>query len=392
MLDPEPSVLAPSRRRAATIALATTLFTYLTAEVFVAGALDPMHRELRVSEAAVGSLTSVYAAVAAGAILPVSALTRRLPARWLLAGAMLVLAVTSALCAIAETLPLMLAARSIAALCHGAVWASVPAVAAWIAPGGAARATARVFVGASAGSVLGAPAVAAVAGIWDWRAAAAGLATLSMLCAVLLVVALPAGRPEADTDRGREEGRRTRLPGHQRVLAWCGLVVLIAAAHLAAFTYVSDTATDARIGAPLLPAVLLAMGMAGLMATLIAGRLHDTHPRAAVVGALVVLALGFGLVGVSVAGRWPIVLVVGAVVWSAAYTSLTVSMQASVLHDAPGWGRRASAWYVLAFQLGIAGGAAAGGMFHGAARPLASGVAVVLALVAVLAHGRAHRR
>ncbi|GAB2542239.1 MFS transporter [Brachybacterium huguangmaarense] len=373
------------RSRLAIIALGLSLFTYLTAEVFVAGALGPMSRDLGVSAAATGALTSVYAIVAAIAILPVSAVTRRLPVRVLLPSAMLVLAITSAVCALADSLPTMMLARCAAALFHGVVWASVPAVAAWIAPGSPGRATASVFVGASAGSVLGAPSVAAVAEVSTWRAASAALAVLAVVCTAALAVSLPPGRPEPDAPTASNTPRRRTgwPPGTGRIVMWCGLVVLVAAAHLAAFTYVSEIARAAGLGASLLPGLLLAMGAAGLASTLVAGRLHDRHPRAVTPGTLAVLVVAFAVVAVSVREGSPGALVVGAVAWSASYTAQTVSMQASVLDDAPGWGRRASAWYVLAFQVGIALGAAGGGALSGAMRPGAAGASAALALLVV---------
>lgn len=377
------------RRHLAIAALGLALFTYLTAELFVAGALGPMQRDLGASAAAIGSLTSVYAIVAALAILPVSAMTRRLPIRALLPGAMLVLAATSVVLAAADSLATMIVARSIAALCHGVVWSSVPAVAAWIAPGSPGRATAAVFLGSSAGSVLGAPTVAAIAAAWSWRAAAAGLAVLALISVVALASCLPPGRPEPE-ERVESScaGRRGRPPGMGRVLRWCGLVVMVASAHLAAFTYVSETAREAGLDARVLPALLSAMGVAGLAATLGAGRLHDRHPGAVTPGALAVLVIAFAAVAAAVDLRWSVLLVVGAVAWSAAYTGLTVTMQASVLVDAPGWGRRASAWYVLAFQVGIAAGAASGGALSGAARPAAAGTAAALALLVLAVTGR----
>lgn len=372
---PRGRTVTDARRAWAFAALAGMLFVFLIAEVFVTGALGPMRRDLGASAGQVGSLVTVYAVVAAVSIVPMTAGTSRLPVPALMPLSMLVLAASCAVVAWADSLAWMVLARAAAALCHGVVWASAPAVAAWLAPGRPGRATARVFLGAAAGNVLGAPAVAAVSASAGWRSASLGLAVLSLAIAVVLRAVLPGGRPEE-----RDGGSRSRpARSVRRVRLWCALVVLIAAAHLAAFTYVSELAEAAGIPTRLLPVLLLVMGASGLAATSLAGGLLDRRPAATLL-----VALGLMALGLAAAAGPGAVFVAGALAWTAAYSALTVAMQAGVLRDAPTWSRAASAWYVLAFQVGIAAGAALGGVLGGADRPLASSGLVVAALAVVI--------
>ena len=251
----------------AALALALMLFLYLTAEVFTAGALLPMARSLGVGAGAVGMLVMVYAVVAAVTILPMAALTTRVTPRRMLTTAMLLLALSQAGIALAPSLSWVVLLRGLSAMCHGAVWASAPTVAAALLPGRPGRTTAVVFVGSALGNVLGAPLVAWLSALASWRIASAVLALLSAGCALALAWSVPASlRPE-------KPRRGTAAPSSRDVLAvarWCALVVLIAAAHLATFTFLAERAAYAGVTGTGLAALLLAMGGDGA---------HGTAPR-----------------------------------------------------------------------------------------------------------------
>lgn len=338
----------------AALALALMLFLYLTAEVFTAGALLPMARSLGVGVGAVGMLVMVYAVVAAVTILPMAALTTRVTPRRMLTTAMLLLALSQAGIALAPSLSWVVLLRGLSAMCHGAVWASAPTVAAALLPGRPGRTTAVVFVGSALGNVLGAPLVAWLSALASWRIASAVLALLSAGCALALAWSVPASlRPE-------KPRRGTAAPSSRDVLAvarWCALVVLIAAAHLATFTFLAERAAYAGVTGTGLAALLLAMGGGGLAGTVLMARLHDPHPRASTLGSVAVMTLSLLACG---ADLGPFVLGVAVVAWGGAYSALVVALQAFMLRDAPEWAQLASSWYVLFFQVGIAAGSGLG--------------------------------
>lgn len=372
----------PSRTGAALAALALMLFLYFTAEVFTAGALRPMASSLGVSVSAVGMIVTIYALVAAVVIVPMSALGTRLSPRWLLVGSMLMLALSQAGIALAPSLGWVLAARCLTALCHGAVWAAGPAVASALLPGRPGRATGHVFLGNALGSVLGAPLVAGVSALVSWRAASSLLAALSLLCALVLARTLPRSlRPERErgTPAGTGPGRGEAI----RVARWCVLIIPIAGAHLASYTFLAERAASSGIEGTGLAVLLLAMGVSGIVGTLVMARLHDAHPRASTLAASAAMTIALGACGVGVA---PVVLGGAVALWGAAISALTVALQAFVLRDAPRWGQRASSWYVLCFQIGIASGSGLGAAVIArtgspAAPPMVSAVVSAGALV-----------
>lgn len=369
-------------------ALSVALFAYLTAEVFTAGALLAMQAEFGVPPGEIGALVSTYAIVAALAIPPVAWLTRRVAARRLLPAALAVLAVSQLVVATAPGLAVIQWARGAAALGHGALWAGAPVVAAAILPRTPGRATAIVFLGSSIGGVAGAPMVALVSQLASWRVAAAGLAVLAALCAGALAYLLPSG---VGTPHARQ--RVARRGSVRRVALWCGLVIAVATAHLASFSYVADTALRRGLAAGWVAPLLLGLGVAGIVGNLLIGRVNDRAPLRSTLLALVVLTIGFGLTF----GPLPL-FVIGGIAWSAAYAGLTVAFQAFVTRDAPGWERQASSWYVLAFQIGIAAGATLGGLAVPGLDPaiqrsaISAGAALAALVVAAIAlAGRARK-
>lgn len=374
--------MSGGRSRLALASLAAMLFCFLTSEVFAAGALLPLSRDLGVPTSQTGMLVTAYALVAAVTIIPMDAVTRGLPTRGLLVTAMLVLAVGHIVMGSASSFGWVVAARAATALFHGVVWASAPVVAARLMPEQPARATGAVFAGSSVANVLGAPLVAMVSDVADWRWASLALAGAALVCAVVLALTLPRGCHEVGPSPSRPDAE-----SRWNVAGWSGLVILVAAAHLMAFTFVTEDALAAGLGAGWVPGLLLGMGAAGLVGTVLIGGLHDRFPFAATLTALLAMACGLALTALPSG-----VFVAGAFLWSTAYAALTVALQAFVLRDAPTWGRTASAWYVLAFQIGIASGAWAGGLVpEGASAFRALGPAL-LALVAALLYAVVPRR
>ena len=84
------------------------------------------------------------------------------------------------------------------------------------------------------------------------------------------------------------------------------------------------------------------------------------------------------------------------VVWGAAFTALPVCLQSAVLRVAPRSPDTASALYVVAFQVGIGGGALIGSVLvdggHLAALPLAGFVFAALGTMVLLASRKAFPR
>jgi predicted MFS family arabinose efflux permease len=247
------------------------------------------------------------------------------------------------------------AARLVAAAGHGVFWSVVASMAGrLLGPGQGGRATAVVFAGNSLAFLFGLSVSSWLGATLGWRTAVlavAGAAALTALVIRVTVGPMPASVPAV---RGRlVVADRSLLPVHLTTL-------LVVTGHFAAFTYV--TAIIARwvhLTGSSTSLLLFAHGTAGLLGLLLIGRHIDGYPRAtalvttgglAVCMVALLVSPGAGVAGVAI------------VAWAAPAAGIGVVLQAAVLRVARSQPDLASAVYIVAFQIGIALGAALGGL------------------------------
>ncbi|MGU3293846.1 MFS transporter [Williamsia sp. M5A3_1d] len=347
----------------ATITLTGALFVYMTAEMFPVGIVPQLADGLDCSRAAAGTLLAVYAIVAGVAILPVVALARHVDRRRLIVASLLVLAVSQVAFAFAENLWWAYAARAVAAIPHGLLWAVVPTVAASLDPNAPGRATARVFVGGALGLVVGAPSVTAATGVIGWRPTAMAVGVSAAVLAVAVRATLPSGgaRPRVGSV-GPHDRRTRRLPSiPARVFGISAATVAVVTACYIPYTYLSVLADDTGIRSTSLSALQIGYGAAGLVSVSLVGRFLDDRLRTVL--AAVLSGMTIALTMIVMGGTAAFALAV--ILWGAAFACAAPALQSAVLRashlDPRADPLAASAVYVLAFQLGIAGGSWAGG-------------------------------
>lgn len=211
-----------TRTRRTTLALTALVLGGVgigTAEFIAMGLLPDTAHDLGVSIPAGGASIAAYAlGVVVGA--PVLAVAGAAwPRRTLLVGLQIVLAVGNALVALAPSFELLVAARALTGLPHGAFFgvASLAAVD-LMPPGMAGRAVGRVMLGIPFANLFGVP-----AGTWlgqqlGWRTAYGAIAILALLSALLVRVAVPQSFPHPDGAMRRE------LRALRRVQVWLTLL------------------------------------------------------------------------------------------------------------------------------------------------------------------------
>ncbi len=369
---PSPGTARPGRpplvtSRRALVTLAGAAFVYVTAETLPIGLVPQLSAGLHVRPGMVGLLVTVYAAMAGLSAIPLTAALEHRSRRQVVVGCVVLLALSQFLIAVAPDYAVVMAARVACALAHGVFWSMLPSVAArLVAPGRAGRATAMVFSGNSLALVFGVPVGTALGHVAGWRAAMATLGVAAVLVAVALRRALPALAPGSGTAPGAGlRARAAAVPAALRsapLLAVCVITVLVVTGHFTAYTYITALVrSDAGFTGLALSAVLFAYGAAGIGGIWLAGRITDQRPRRAT--AACALGVAVALTGLTTVAHGSAAVTVAAViVWGAAFTALPVCLQAAVLRVAPRSADTASALYVVAFQIGIGGGALAGSL------------------------------
>lgn len=297
----------------------------VTAEMLPTAVLEQMSTGLGVAESSTGMLVSVWAAVVVVLSFPLVRLTRGRDRRAVIAGGLAVLALSSALTALAPTFQLAVGARILGAAAVGLLWATTNAhVADLVSDRLLGRAVAVVLGGATLGMVIGTPLARLVADAAGWRAAFGALAVLGVLgaVAVRLVVARAAvpAAPEVTagaTADGAEPGPGAQTPrGMGPLLTVTGLVALVLVGHYGAYTYITrltEAPAEALPGG--MSALLLVFGLASAVGVALAGRFGNRTGPALIVSvaatALTVAALGVvdvhPAVGIAVVVTWGVV-------------------------------------------------------------------------------------
>ena len=361
------------------LALAGAGFITLLTETLPAGVLRPMGESLRVSDAAIGQLVSVYALGSVLAALPMTALTQRLPRRPLLLAAMAGFVVVNTLTAWSSSYPLMLAARFVAGVSGGLLWSLVAGYAArMVVPSLQGRAIAVAMVGSPLALSLGVPAGTLLGQQVGWRWAFALMSGLGLLLLAYARWALPALPAAAG-------GRRTplravwRRPGVRSTLCVMALYVL---AHNVLYTYIEPLALEAGAGA-WLDRLLLAFGVAAIAGIGIAGWGVDRHLRALVWAAVV----GF-IVPVLALLLWPAQatpLLLATLLWGVAFGAVPTLFQTALARRAGAAADLAQSMLVTGWNLAIAAGGVAGGVLLQAGGPGRLGWLPLLLLVVAVA-------
>ncbi|MEU8815946.1 MFS transporter [Actinoplanes sp. NPDC048796] len=374
--------------------LGASTFFYVTAETLPVGLLPQIADGLSVDEADVGLLLTSYAVVAAVSTIPLTALTMRVPRHTLIAITMGIFVVSQAAAAFAPTFPVLTLARLVCALAHGVFWSVIGPVTARLAPPGqAGRATALVFVGNSLAIVLGVPLGTALGQWLGWRVAVGVMAVGGAFCVLLLARVLPTLPPlphDLNVRAGAQLRAAVGIIRDRQVAALCLITTVLVIGHFAAYTYIAPLVRrDAGLEGVALSALLLGYGAVGLVTNFVLGRHSDRRPGQIVVGLLIVLAVAAAALA-PVLGVVPTVL--AALLWGGAFTAIPVFLASSVLRIAPRARDAASALYVVAFQIGIGGGAFLGERLvragHLGTLPLVTGALAVVAVLLVVTLGR----
>jgi DHA1 family inner membrane transport protein len=394
-----PTTTSPSDAGRATVpnlailALAMGGFAIGTTEFMVMGLLPQIAAGVGVSIPTAGHLISAYAlGVVVGA--PVLAVAgARLPRRALLVALMTAYAVANALSALAGSYGLLLLARFVDGVPHGAFFGVASLVAADLArPGRQGRAVAMVMIGLSVANVVGVPAATWLGQHLGWRSAFWVAASLAVVTMALVLAFVPACPGNADAT-GRRELRLFAEPQ-----AW---LTLLAGAigfggMFALYSYIANVVTVVG-GLPdgAVPVFLLVFGLGMVAGTWVAGALADWSVFRSLLGssaAMAVLLVTFGLVAPT---GWPALL--PAFLVAVVSSVLVVNLQLRLMDVAGDAQTLGAAMNHSSLNIGNAVGAWLGGLVIAAgwgyrAPSFVGAVLAVAGLLILLVSARAHRR
>ena len=364
---------------AALLVLALSAFAIGTTEFVIMGLLPEVAGDLGVSIPGAGWLVTGYAlGVAIGA--PFMALaTASWPRKASLLTLMSIFIAGNLFCALASDYQMLMLARVITALCHGAFFGIGSVVAASLVPANRrASAVALMFTGLTLANVLGVPLGTALGQYAGWRS------TFWAVTLIGLWRVLPSKTDETKADFASEV-RALRGAG-----LWLALstTVLFSAAMFALFTYIAPLLGEVTGVSPNgVTWTLLLIGLGLTLGNVLGGRLADRSLKATLIGVFVAMAV------ISTLFSWTSQALIPAEItlflWATAAFAAVPALQVNVVAFGSGAPNLVSTLNIGAFNLGNALGAWVGGLViaegFGLTRvPLAAAALAVLALLATL--------
>lgn len=367
------------------LVLALSAFAIGTTEFVIMGLLPEVAGDLSVTIPAAGWLVSGYAfSVAIGA--PIMALlTARLPRKTALLMLMGIFILGNLLCAVAADYGLLMLARIITALCHGAFFGIGSVVAASLVPANRkASAVALMFTGLTLANVLGVPAGTALGQIAGWRSPFWAVTLIGVIALIGLWSVLPKKHDEEAVDMRKEVAA---LRNGSLWLA-LGTTVLFSAAVFALFTYVAPLLGEVTQVSPRgITWSLVLIGLGLTLGNILGGRLADWRLGTTLAGVFATMAIVSTVLSWTSASLIPAEITL--FIWAAAAFAAVPALQVNVVRVGGAAPNLVATLNIGAFNVGNAIGAWVGGSVidHGLGLtrvPLAGAVLSVLALIAVM--------
>ena len=339
------------------LALAAGAFGIGVTEFAPMGLLPVIATDLGVSIPTAGLLISAYAlGVMLGAPL-MTLTTGRVPRRTLLIGLAGIFTIGNLLSALSTDYGMLLAARVITSLNHGAFFGVGSIVAAGlVAPNRQAGAVAAMFMGLTIANVVGVPLATWAGDVLGWRASFWGIAGIG----VLVMVALRLTLPNLPAPSGGNVAAELRVLGRGAVLAALALTVIGSSAMFTVFTYIAPILreqTHASLG--FVTAMLVTYGLGLTVGNWLGGKFADRSVDRTLIVTLASLAAI--LVAFAVAMPFAVPTSVLVFLWGVASFALVPPLQVRVMAAAGDAPNLASSVNIGAFNLGNAIGAAVGG-------------------------------
>ena len=336
------------------------VFGILNTEMGIVGVIPYVAERFGVSVPDAGLLVSGFALVVAIAGPTMPLLFSRVDRRTVMLLALGVFSACNVASIFAPTFGVLLAARIVPAAFHPLYVSMAMAVAqqSGDTPAACAKASARVFMGVSAGMVVGAPIAGMLAGAVAFPAAMAFFAVVTVAALVLTIAFVPS----MPADRALSYRGQVAILKKPVVLASLLAAATVNAAMFGFYSYLSDyLGAAAGMGAAMVSGVLFAYGLSNVVGNAVAGRTLGSAPRATMVAGPIVLAVLY--VALFAMGARPVPAALLAVVLGVAVGVANACDQYMVSRSAPEAPDFANGLFLSATNLGTTLGTTVCGAF-----------------------------
>ncbi|MCU7793892.1 MFS transporter [Aeromonas caviae] len=347
----------------ALFALTLSAFAIGTTEFVIVGLIPTIAEQLNVSLPSAGLLVSLYAlGVAIGAPV-LTALTGKLPRKWLLVGLMALFTVGNLLAWQAPGYESLIVARILTGLAHGVFFSVGSTIATGlVAKEKAASAIAIMFSGLTVALVTGVPLGTWIGQVFGWRETFLVVSLLGLVAMVGSLLLVPGNLPKGAASSVREQlSVLTRKP----LLLVYAKTALGYGGAFTAFTFLAPILQQVSgFSAGAVSLILLVYGVSVAVGNIWGGKLAD---RMGPLPALKLLFAGLAVVllVLTFTAPHPVLAVLTVLVWGAFAFGNVPGLQVLVVKQAerhtPNAVDVASGLNIAAFNVGIALGSVVGG-------------------------------
>lgn len=347
-----------SSSRLPLIALALASFGIGTTEFVIMGLLPSVAADLQVTIPAAGLLVTGYALSVTFGSPFLAVATARMDRRQVLLLLMGVFIAGNVLCAVAANYWLLMGARVVTALCHGAFFGLGAVVASSLVPlHKRAQAIAMMFAGLTLANVLGVPFGTAIGEAMGWRNTFWAVVVIGFAAAAALYAWLPRDIPVPKVNFLREAASI----GSTQVVLAMAISVLASASLFSVFTYIAPMMQDVTgLSGHAITVMLLIFGVGLTVGNFVGGRLGDWKLMPSVIGIFLLLIPTLALLSLTSHAMLPAAVTL--FVWGAQVFALVSPLQMRVVTEASAAPNLASTVNQGAFNFGNAIGAWIGGV------------------------------
>lgn len=338
------------------LAFSLSAFIFNTTEFVPVALLSDIAASFEMETATTGLMITVYAWVVFLFSLPLMLLTAKMERKSLLIKLFILFIASHILSVFAWNFWVLLISRIGIALAHAVFWSITASLVIRVAPKDKKQqALGLLALGSSLAMILGLPLGRMIGQMLDWRSTFAVIGVIAFIVMLVMWKLLP-HLPSQNA------GSLSSLPILFKRPMLVGIYLLVAviiSGHFTGYSYIEPFVMNiSRISPEMATVVLLVFGLAGILASMLFGRLYAKSPRIFISSAI--LLISFMQLLLLPLGHYEWVLFPLVFIWGVGITAVSIALQMKVLQLAPDATDVATAIYSGIYNIGIGSGALIG--------------------------------